>query len=421
MAKDTYTTTSVRTYGNRVQNSFIQSIFGIIFFLASFVVIFANEGASIKQEKMLKSGLNAVITVPSTQINPMNEGKLVHFTGNAQTNENLDDNVFPISINGINLTRNVSMYQWQEEKNERSKVRVGGSEEVTTTYTYNKTWSSKQIDSSKFWNQDYNNPPMLMNSYSKYANDINVDSFTLSEKFINKFNNKEELTLSNNIELPKGYKQNNNYFYNSEDINNPQIGDLMIDFKYIPLQVVSIIGKQQEAKIVPFETEFGKIIIAQEGEFSSKELFEQELKNNVIRTWVLRFFGFLLMFAGLRMIVSIIGTILSVLPFLQPTFAFISTPIVFIIALITSLLTIALSWMFYRPLISLAIFFVVIFLWTQMRKMKAKRKEKLQAELDAKNEGKLSGISNIIEGTYTEVGEKVNDTKDKIINILNKF
>lgn len=422
MSENTYTTQSVRTYGKRVKNSFIQSIVGLILFLASFVVIFTNERISINTEKMLEHGLDNVISVSSDNIISENDGKLIHFVGKAETTEVIKDDLFPVEIKGIYLSRDVSMYQWSEQVSEKTKVKTGGNEEVITTYTYNQTWSNEQIDSSKFWNKDYKNPLMPIASYSRYVKELNVGSFALTSSFIERLSKSEDLNLSKNTtNLPDGFNYKENYFYKSENIEQPKIGDLKVNFSYVPLQTVSIIGGQQGNQIAPYSTEYGDIIIAYQGNFTAEELFTQELENNKTRTWFIRFLGFIMMFSGLRMFVGIIGTILSVLPFLQPTFTFISTPIIFMISLITSLITISLAWLFFRPLVSLGLLVVVIILWSQMRKMKRKKKEKLETELAEKNEGKLKGVNDIIEGTYTEVNEKVKETKDKITSFLNKF
>lgn len=418
---NSYTTHTVNSYSSRVKNSFITSITGFFMFLASFIVLFANEGNSIREHKKLDFALKNFISIENDKIIEENNNKLIHIAGLASTKEFLKDDVFSIDVNALSLKRNVHMYQWQEEKKEKKEVKTGGDEYVTTTYTYNPIWSPKEINSANFNQPSYQNPSFPIFSYEKFAEEVNIGEFYPNTEIIKKLNDFNELDISQNNKLPNGYSISENAFYKGEDINQPQIGDLLIEFEYIPLQEISIMGEQKDSIITSYETKYGNISLVRTGNLSAEQIIEDEMNTNQIFTWVVRLVGFLLMFAGLRMSISFFGVILSILPFLQPTFAFMTTPIIFLISLTLSLSTIAIAWLFYRPIISIAIFVSIFFIRKKIKKDKLKRKQKIEAEIALKNEGKLSGVAQIIENTYTEYEEKATKTKDKILNIIDKL
>jgi hypothetical protein len=87
---------------------------------------------------------------------------MVHAIGDASTAEILSDGLFGISLNAINLSRNVEYYQWTEQSKEEKKEKIGGGQEITTTYTYSKKWVSSPINSSEFADPDYRNSNFVL-------------------------------------------------------------------------------------------------------------------------------------------------------------------------------------------------------------------------------------------------------------------
>ncbi|MBV8315052.1 MAG: hypothetical protein JOZ53_08950, partial [Planctomycetaceae bacterium] len=94
---DSYTETSSQGWSSRLGNAFLALPFGLILFLASFVVLFWNEGRSVRTAKALAEGQAAVVSIPSDRVDAANEGKLVHISGEATTDQTLEDPQFHIS------------------------------------------------------------------------------------------------------------------------------------------------------------------------------------------------------------------------------------------------------------------------------------------------------------------------------------
>ena len=89
------------------------------------------------------------------------EGKFVHVTGEAATDEVLEDTDFGVSAIAIRLTRKTEMYQWRENQSSQTRKTLGGGTETVTTYSYEKDWSDRAIDSGRFHDPGHDNPGKL--------------------------------------------------------------------------------------------------------------------------------------------------------------------------------------------------------------------------------------------------------------------
>ncbi|MDO5554515.1 MAG: TMEM43 family protein [Planctomycetia bacterium] len=180
-----YTETVRESYFSRIGDAFKGVLVGIILIVAGIVLLFWNEGRTVKRYKALKEANTAVISVDSTVVDPANEGKLIHLTGPAKTNEILTDADFNVATNAIRLQRNVEMYQWQENSDSETKKKLGGGTETVTTYTYTKTWFPALIDSSLFKESGHENPKnMPYQSLELQAKEVTLGAFRLSDSQI---------------------------------------------------------------------------------------------------------------------------------------------------------------------------------------------------------------------------------------------
>ena len=88
------------------------------------------------------------------------------------------------------------------------------------------------------------------------------------------------------------------------------------------------------------------------GKKSIDEIFEEENENNNMWTWILRIVGTLLVIGGIKNLFSFVETLLKVVPFLSSIFAF-------GVGIIS---TIALAWIFYRPVLGIILLLIAGFL-----------------------------------------------------------
>ncbi|MDM8567467.1 TMEM43 family protein [Candidatus Halobeggiatoa sp. HSG11] len=360
---DTEITTE--SWWSRIKSSFVCVLFGLILFLVAFPFIFWNEGRAVYQAQTLEEGFKIVTPIGIKQVNPKNNGKLVHVIGKVKSSGTLADNRFGLAQdNIIKLKRIVQMYQWKEHTHYETIGYGAGGKRRVKIYTYNEVWSNEIIYSSSFrqW-QSHKNPSSMPFNYGIFqAKQVIIGAFTLPPNLINKVNNYQDLPLTTTMleQVPEEFKHKlqlyNNFYYMGDDPTQPKIGDVRINFKIVSPATISIISKQEGSTFYPYVTEIGgKIELFKYGEVSAENMFQHEQEFNVIVTWLLRLIGFVVMFIGLLMIFKIVKNLAAVLPFLTNIFGFVGNLVALIVAAALSLITIAIAWIFYHPLLGIAL------------------------------------------------------------------
>lgn len=367
MSGDNFTEVTNQSWFSRIGGALKGIIVGFLLFIASFVLLFWNEGRSVKTYKTLKEGSGSVISISNESVNPANEGKLVHLSGLANTTDTLRDEEFGISTSSIKLKRSVKMYQWKESKESKKKKKIGGGTTTTTTYSYSKAWSSSVINSSDFKNLSGHENPNVMpyQSFVKNAQNVKLGGFELSQSLIEKINRYDFFPVDKNLFGTEtdvnGFKIVEGKFYKGNDISNPAIGDLQIEYNVVNNTDVSLIAAQKDFSFIPYETSVGGVIqILETGTHTANEMFQQAQKSNKIMTWILRAVGFLLMFIGLRMMFGVLSVVADILPILGSIVSAGLGLISFLVALVFSILTIAIAWITYRPVLGISLLVVVI-------------------------------------------------------------
>ncbi len=383
MSNDSFTEVTNQSWFGRIGGAIKGILVGLILFIVAFPLLFWNEGRSVKRYKTLKEGGGAVISITADRVDNNNEGKLVHMTGTAVTDQTLTDPIFGISANALKLRRTVEMYQWEENSKSETKKKVGGGTETVTTYSYNKTWASRAINSGSFKRPDGHQNPgeMPYSEWTEYASPVTIGAFTLSPSLLGKVGRYQGLPVSADEPLPAELEGkatvNNSGYYIGNDPGSPQVGDVRIKFQVVNPTEISLMAKQVGNTFEPYKTSVGGTIeLLRDGVFTAEAMIEKAQQSNRILTWVLRLVGFLLMLIGLNMIFKPLSVVADVLPFLGSIVGAGTGIISFLIALILSLVTIAIAWIFYRPLLAIGIIAVVVVLIVLTR-MKVKKAPKI--------------------------------------------
>ncbi|MDD6813264.1 MAG: TMEM43 family protein [Akkermansia muciniphila] len=156
-----------------------------------------------------------------------------------------------------------------------------------------------------------------------------------------------------------------------------QIGDMRVQWSFVaPQRTISLVAVQVNNTFEPYTAEDGggEVDLLTDGVKSAKAMFNDAKSANTMLTWILRVVGFFAMFIGLSMLVAPLEVICDVLPFLGNIVGAVSKGVCFIIALVISLLDIALAWLFYRPVIGIILLAAVagvIYLAKKARSKKA--------------------------------------------------
>jgi len=373
MSEDTYTEVTNQGCLSRFMESIKGVLVGIVIFLVAFPVLFWNEGRAVQTRKSLDEGAAAVVSLQAAEVSPDNDSALVHLQGKIASEEVLTDSVFGITSDAIKLQRSVEMYQWKEKKKTEKKTNAGGSETKKVTYSYAKGWSNKLISSSSFNKPaGHENPGAMPFSQETYTvKSATVGDFSLSESLIEQMNNWDTLTVTAehqaalSEDLGATLRLHDNSFYKGMDPSNPTVGDARIAFKHAPVADVSIIAQQLGTALAAYQTQAGdKLQILEVGIKSSEEMFQAAHSANKMMTWLLRLGGFLGMFMGLNLIFKPFTILADVIPVVGSIFRAGAGIIAGLFSFPLALVTIAVAWIFYRPLVGIillviaAIFFV---------------------------------------------------------------
>ncbi len=379
---DQFVEVSTESWGKRLADSIKGILVGIFLVIVGIVLLFWNEGRAVKRTKTLKEGAGAVVSIEAASLDSAHEGHLVHFTGEATTAQTLADSEFGRQVQALKLVRDVEMYQWVEDEESEEKKKVGGGTETTTTYTYDTEWSSGPVDSDDFRHPEgHTNPPFEFDDRQWVADTIEVGAFTLSDPFTSQLTRSEkiELTEEDLTAVPPALAGrlllDGGSFYLGESPGQPRVGDLRIHFRVVKPAVVTLVGQQQGNQLVPYQTRAGgTITLLEYGTLAAEVMFEKAQSANVLMTWLLRLGGFLLTFIGFAMILRPLSVVADVLPFVGNLVEKGTGLIAFVVACLVSLVTIAVGWIFYRPLLGIGLLVVAVCLVVWLVMLGRKRK-----------------------------------------------
>lgn len=365
MSDDSVTKITKQSWGSRLGGSIKGIGAGLIIFLIAFPLLFWNEGRSIKRHKTLKEGAGVVVPVNPDTVDPANNQKLVHVSGQITTDEILSDPLFQgVSVTALKLRRNVKMYQWIESSKSETKKKVGGGTETVTTYSYAKGWSENLIDSSKFEKQTghINPTSMPFSSQEFQASRAKLGAFFVPSNIVGGLSYSDHYKVPDNAESKTHKSQvSNGTLYIGYDPQTPTIGDIRIEYDAVFPGTYSLVAKQTSNTFAPFITKNGgEILLVKSGFYEADSMFKAAQSENRFLTWILRLGGFLLMFIGLKMVFGPLGVLADVLPFLGNLVRVGTGLVSGILAFVLSLITIAVAWLFYRPVLGAILLVVAI-------------------------------------------------------------
>lgn len=354
-----YTEVTSESWFSRIGNSFKGIVVGVIMIAIAFFLLFWNEGRAVKRYKTLKEGVGKVLPVGADTVAAVNEGQLIHLSGEVTTEEVLQDSVFGESHVALRLKRDVEMYQWKESSRTREKKKLGGGVEKITEYTYDKSWSKTLISSSNFKQSvEHRNPDsMPYPSTTINAKDARIGAFKMTSALLSKMNGFELVIPS---ELPKALQSKatvqGDLIYVGADAAAPKVGDMRVRFSVVKPGTVSIVANQVGDTFEPYRSKNGgSILLLQTGAISAEAMFQQAKASNKTLTTILRVVGFILMFVGFLSILKPLSVIADVVPFIGSIVAAGSGLIAFVVSAVLSLITIAVAWIVYRPLLGVGL------------------------------------------------------------------
>jgi len=402
-----YTEVTRTGYGTRLKNSLGGVLIGILMFIGGTILLWWNEGRAVKTSDMLKEGQKNYVEMENPAVkSPDMEGQLVHAVALATTTDSLSDGTFNVGAVAVKLHRTVEYYQWIEHEKTVKKDKIGGAQETTHTYTYSKEWTGSPVISGEFKDPDYqalNFVYQNLEDASSAAENVSFGAYRLNSSQIGSFHNEQPMavTLDEDLtkQMDKAARDNarafltrgglldlvpdsaaivhtqGNVVYIGRNPNVPEVGDVRITFTKDMPSKVSLIAKVIGDTFTYYKAKNGyKLDLLYMGENTAEEMFDSEHATNKMILWLLRILGVIIIIAGLRSIVSIVPTLLKVLPFLGGIVETGLGLVCGIIGLVWSLIVIAVAWLRYRPIlgISLLVLAGLLIFWLIRRSRKKK-------------------------------------------------
>lgn len=377
---DQFTTVTHRSWGGRLGGSLKGIFVGGLVFVLAFPLLFWNEGRAVRRYRVLKEGRGAVVSVSSDRVEPEREGALVHATGLARTDAVVSDPDFGVSVHGLQLERTVEMYQWKESSRSETRKKLGGGETTETTYTYSRDWSERPIDSSRFRQPEGHRNPQAMKFHSTTftAPEGRLGAFSLSRDLVSRIRAFEPYPPDDGVEsLPESMRETTKAtqdgYYLGKNPSAPEVGDLLVRFAVVRDTDISLIAQQVGNGFTAYTTRSGQSLLELAyGIQTADEMFEQAEARNKFLTWILRVVGWLLMSLGLRAVFKPLVVFADVFPLLGTITGIGLGIVASLLAGILSIITMAVAWFVYRPLIGIVLLILagVLVFWLSWAKRK---------------------------------------------------
>lgn len=242
-------------------------------------------------------------------------GRVVHLSGPINTGEPLSEPDYNIQVLAVKLRRRVEMYQWVEESVERIGSNTHPQDVMDhdeRQYFYATEWRPQLIDSSRFYlRSGHQNPPNFpLPSLTQVAEHVRIGEYELNSEVKMSFDNFVLITSDTRPEIA-GVKMHSGFYYHTEDIHSPQVGDLRLNFQLAGLEgtTYSVVGQLNESGIVePFQSRVGrKLLILKSGDLSVDEIMHQEQFSLAVKSWFMRVLGTALLYMAISKLLDILS------------------------------------------------------------------------------------------------------------------
>ena len=262
-------------------------VIGVFFVIAGVIALFWNETSAVNFVRALDEGAKFVVEGDPNRIDPLNEGKLVHVTGELKTTARLKDPDFAMSAEAALLLRDAEMYYWWDDKDRQPSWSAGRSNSKPT------------------------NPPFRFPYMKVTAHDATLGAFRPGKLVLEKLPATIHLPIEPaTVEAARTHvggpvQLTNDKLYLGSNSAKPQIGDIRISWQIAKAGPVSLIGRQAGTDLVAFQTSGDRLLLARSGTLSAMETFKIEGQERNYVTWLVRLFGGCFIVAGWVMVLGL--------------------------------------------------------------------------------------------------------------------
>jgi hypothetical protein len=303
-----------------------------------------------------------VVGAKADQVDAANEGKLIHLIGKTTVKGAPTDDVFGVtSPDAVKITREVESFQWVEDTKQTKKTKFGGSEETVTEYSYVKKWDDAVHDSSDFRHPEgHQNPNPQFKGASFQAAEVSLGAFRLPEFLLERWADAKPHPLPDPKTLPEKLSAlatvQDGWLVLSATPKTPAVGDARVRFESILAGDTSLLARQVRDTLEEYSTSQGTGIARISSGVKSKEaMFAEAASENALFTWLLRLGGFLAMLAGLALMLNPLKVFADLIPLAGRIVGAGTGLVAFLLSAAGSSTVIALAWLWYRPLLGIAL------------------------------------------------------------------
>jgi len=351
-------------YFKRIGDSIKGIVFGLVLFIASFAVLYMNEGRVDVSD----------ISVNALPASIETDQQHVYLTDVVKTEEKLGDGMFLKNGDYLALKRDTEVYAWAERSESTSDTSVGGSETTETTYTYSKKWLSSAPDSASFQIVDgHQNVPKSIDGSDSFVSTATIGGYGLNIRklslpgFIGVQLNAENVTLNG-----KGVIEGDYVFVGKGSYSDPAVGDMRVKYSALANNFNgTVFGKLNGQNIEPYVFEDATVYRLFDG--SRDEALAQMHTEYTTKGWIFRLVGFLMMWIGLSSLFAPISVLLDVLPVFGSLSRTVTGIITFLVSLVLSIVTILVAMILHSIIAIVVSVFVVFAVFAIILKMKGRK------------------------------------------------
>ncbi|MBI4975575.1 TMEM43 family protein [Candidatus Peregrinibacteria bacterium] len=334
-----FSETTTTGYGSRIINSIKGIVFGFILFIASFGVLYWNEG-----RVDVSSIAKTAIDISTSKSAPSDaNGKLVSVSGVVTSDEKLGDDLFLKPGDYLAVSRVSEMYAWIEKSESKSEKNLGGSETTTTTYSYSQGWTSSPSSTSSFKEPaGHENPVKTIEDAQKTVGSSRISTYDLDLSKMGLPNYEKLLLTKDNTDLTKQGVLAGEYVYVGKgNSQTPQLGDMRISYTALKKNSQgTVFGKLDGQKISTYVDEKTNESLYRMFNGTRDESLKQMHSEYTMWLWIMRAVGFVMMWIGLASLFGPISVLLDVVPFFGSLSGAVIGLVTFVVALVLSVVTI---------------------------------------------------------------------------------
>jgi Ran GTPase-activating protein (RanGAP) involved in mRNA processing and transport len=275
------------------------AVLGALLLLASAGLLFWGEHHALATAASLEQSAGAVVPIDPARVDPANDGKLVHLTGEAAAAALPADPDLGVSARALRLGRKVEVYQWKETKSESKK----GDKKVVS-YTYKQAWSPDKPAGGFAEPAGHANPadkPYADTAFN--AADVKVGAFALAPRQVERLPADEDLPVTEAMltSVPDALKgrakatPDGLLFVAAEPGSTPdapRVGDARVRFKVARPQTVTVVARQSGHALEPYRAAAGEDVdLIKPGAHTPQEMIAAAQSSGRVLNWLVRVAG----------------------------------------------------------------------------------------------------------------------------------